>query len=429
MKTISRRKFLHRAGRALGGALAFPYIVPGRALGKDDAVAPSERIVLGAIGLGGRGVMDLEHFLNVKRVQCVAVCDCFADRRAGAKALVDKHYGNTDCQVTRFHEELLGRQDIDAVLIATGDRWHAVLSSLAARAGKDVYCEKPFCLTIAEGQGLASTLRRCGTVWQVGTQRRSNPSYRSTVEVVQSGLIGKLKKIRTSYGWPWRSQVALAAPAPAPDVEVFDWDRWLGQAPWAPYSPERVDYWRQNWDTGGGVIADMGPHFLETALWAVDFKLAGPVAIEGTGQFVSDGFIDIPVTVQAQVQCADGLLIKMDSAEKMVHFEGDQGWIRVDDYGNIDAEPKSILKERTVSGFSFFYLEGHVGNFLDCVRTRRQPVSNVEVALATHTLIHAANLSIRLKRPLRWDVENRRFLDDPEANRMLTRTMRAPWRV
>lgn len=227
MTRICRREFIKTAGRTLASAIALPYFVPATALGSSSGIAPSERITLGVIGLGNRGTYDMEHFLNERDVHCIAVCDTFADRRQKGKTIVDLHYGNTDCAATRFHEEILSRGDIDAVLIATGDRWHAVLSIMAARAGKDIYSEKPFCLTIAEGQALVETTERFGTIWQVGTQRRSDNSYHSVVKAVHNGLIGHLRSITTSFGG-WNNDVVFAKPEPEPDTDAFDWDRWLG---------------------------------------------------------------------------------------------------------------------------------------------------------------------------------------------------------
>ena len=219
--SMTRRGFLRRSAAAL------PLLVPSVVLGKGSRSAPSNRITLGVIGLGARNISNLTHFCEQPDVQCLAVCDCFASRRQRGKEMIDRRYGNRDCLATRFHEEVLGWPDIDAVLIGTGDRWHGVLSMLAARSGKDVYCEKPCCLTIAEGRALVSTTRRYGTVWQCGTQRRSNGTYRFVVDVVRRGLIGKLHTITTFLGG-WGGN-GVARPEPPPDPNVFDYDQ-IGRA-------------------------------------------------------------------------------------------------------------------------------------------------------------------------------------------------------
>jgi len=421
---MRRRDFLRRG---LLGAAAAPFVVPGAVLGRGGAVAPSERITLGAIGLGSRGRSDLSHFLQQDDVRCVVVCDSFADRRAQGKEMVDKHYGNADCVATRLHEELLGRDDIDALLVVTGDRWHAVLSALAARAGKDVYCEKPSTLTIAEGRALVNLTERYGTVWQCGTQRRSNASYQFVVQAIRDGMIGKLHTI-TAFLGGWRGN-GVAKPEPQPDPEVFDYDRWLGQAPWAPYSRVRVGLWRNHWDTGAGVIADMGAHYFDFAQWVHGDELSGPVEFEGTGVWPEGGFATVPFEVDVEARYADGVRLLMKGGTKGVRFDGDGGWIHISDEGEITAEPKSILAARTVPRVSWAFMEGHVRNFLECIKTRRRTASHPELAHRAHTIAHCANLCLRLGRKVEWDPAAERFVGDDEANRLLERTMRVPWRV
>lgn len=420
LRQMTRRGFLKSSVLAL----AAPTIIPASVLGKGGTTAPSERLTMAIVGCGGRGLYDFQQFLIEPDVQCVAVCDCWESRRASAKRKVDAHYGNSDCKTYRFHEELLACKDIDAVLIATGDRWHTPLSILASRAGKDVYCEKPFSLTIGEGRLLVETTQRFGTIWQCGTQRRSNASYQFVAENVRKGGIGKLHTVTMGLGgWDRPNSVARPEPEPA----GFDYDRWLGQAPWVPYSSARVKGWRSHWDTGAGVVADMGPHFVDTAQWAHDSEYSGPVEYEGDAEFFTGGCLNVPRKVNVQARYADGVVIRMNNGEKGVRFDGDQGWIRVDDFGNIT--PKSMLKELSVSGVGYTYMAGHVRNFIDCVRSRRQPVSGPEISQRSHTIAHCANLSLRLGRKLQWDPERERFANDDEANRMLVRTMRTPWGV
>ena len=417
MRTRTRRQFIKRSAAALGTALAAPLIVPAR--------SPSDRLTMGAIGLGNRGRHDLGHFLREQDVRCVAVCDCFPNRLRQGKDMVDRHYGNTDCQAYKRHEDVLGRRDIDFVLIATGDRWHTPLSILAARAGKDIYCEKPICLTIGEGRALVSTTQRYGTVWQCGTQRRSNGSYAFATEIVRSGALGRLKTITASYG-DWGGN-GFATPEPVPDG--FDYDRWSGQAPWAPYSRVRVGLWRNNWDTGAGPIADMGPHYLDFAQWANNTQLTGPETFEGEGVFPEDGFANVPFTVNVSATYRNGVRIVMNSGAKATRFDAENGWISVSDEGVITAGPESILKGREVPRVHWSHMRGHIRDSLSCIWSRKLTVSHPEVAHRAHTIAHVANLSLRLGRKLTWNPDTEKFVNDAEADRMLTRTMRAPWRV
>ena len=421
----------HLTRRRFANAAVAPLVVPASALGLGGAIPPSDRIAVAGIGMGGRNRRNIQEFMNQEDVRVLTVCDLFADRRELAKQLVDGHYGTSDCTATRFHEEVLERKDIDAVVIGTGDRWHAVMSSLAAQARKDVYCEKPFCLTIAEGRQLVNVTRQHGTVWQCGTQRRSNPGYAFLVNTIHSGRIGRLHTVRLSFGATggWKRN-SFAKPQQQPDPEAFDYDRWLGQAPWAPYSEDRVRHWRLNWDTGAGAVADMGPHFIETVQWLRGDPSDAPVEYEGEAEFRSEGGINnIPYWYEIRSRYNDGLRLNMDTGRKGLMFIGDQGWIFLSDTGAIDARPESVLAGLDPPDANYIIQKPHIRNFLRCMRSRQQPVSNPEAAQRCHTIAHCANICLRLGRPVRWDAGAERFEGDDEANNMLYRTMRAPWRV
>jgi len=419
--TPTRRTFLTAASA--------PLFIPARALGRGGATPPSDRLAMAAIGNGPRGQYVLHHFLQESDVAMLAVADCFADRRAAAAKMINEQYNNADCKQYRFHEQILERRDIDAVLIATGDRWHAVLSSLAAHARKDIYCEKPISLTIGESRALADTLKRLGTVWQAGTQRRSIPGYQFVVDVIRQGRIGKLHTITASMGDGWMSN-GIAKPQPEPDPEKFDYNRWLGQAPWEPYSVARVQQWRLNWDTSAGPIADMGPHYCEFAQWAHGDQLTTPVEYEGDAAFRPEHyFSNIPYFVNVRARYADGTLLYIDSKPKGVRFDGDKGWIQLFDEGAVACEPKSVLAGLQPPEANWKVMKPHIRNFLECVRSRKPTISGPETTHRAHTIVHAANLCLRLGRKLRWDPEVELFLGDDQANNMLTRAMRAPWRV
>ena len=423
---MTRRDFL---GRTAAAAVAGPFVVRGSALGANGKTAPSDRINIAAIGMGGRGRQVLGHFLDQSDVQCVAICDCFEGRRVAGKRMVDDRHGNTDCATYRFHEEVFGRDDIDAVVIATGDRWHAVLSVLSSKAGKDVYCEKPSCLTIREGRALVDAMKEHETVWQCGTQRRSNNSYRFVAEAVQSGKIGNLHTITTLLGRGFtRNGVEKPDDAPAP--EVFDYDRWMGQAPLAPYSEVRVKMWRQHWTTGAGLIGDMGPHFFDTAQWAHNSEMDGPSTFEGKAVWPpQDMFAQTPYDFNLVAQYKDGVKLIIQKGDKGLRFEGDEGWIHITDGGALSAEPQSILTERKIDEQSWRFMDGHIRNFLDCVRSRGLTASHPELAQRNHTICHCANICLQLGRRVEFDPMSERFVNDDEANSMLGRTMRAPWRI
>ncbi len=433
MHKTTRRNFLRASAIALAGAtvpLGTPLVIPASCLGADGHVPPSERIGVGFIGLGRRSrEAEVPSFLAEKDVHCHAVCDCYADRRKAGKDAIDRAYANNDCRAYRYHEELIGSKDIDAVVIATGDRWHAVLSVIAAKAGRDVYCEKPICLTVGEGRKLVDATQKYKTVWQCGTQRRSNQSYRFVVDVVRGGKIGKLHTVSAIMGGGFTSNGKESLSTPPPP-DVFDYDRWLGQAPAAPYSPIRVALWRQHWTTGGGLICDMGPHYFDIAQWAHDSQLSAPRTFEGTAVWPpKDLFAQTPYDFQVTAQYDDGVKLVMRQGDKGLRFDGDEGWIHISDEGAIQANPQSILADRKLDPQSWAFMKGHVRNFLDCMRSRQPTVSYPELAHRNHTVCHCANICLRLGRKVQWDPRTEQFIGDDEANKMLTYPMRAPWQI
>lgn len=424
--TFTRRDVLDKAAAT---AVAIPWIIPATALGGNNRPAPSDRITVGAIGYGGRGRDVLGAFMLEDDVQCLGIADCFANRRQAGKRMVDEKYGNQDCLTYRHHEELLSRDDLDAVIIATGDRWHSVLSVMAAQARKDVYCEKPFCLTIGEGRAVVEATKTHQTVWQCGTQRRSNNSYRFVVEVVRSGKIGRLHTATTFLGTGFTKNGAEKT-SEAPEPETFDYDRWTGQAPLKPYSKVRVSLWRHIWATGGGLICDMGPHYFDTVQWAHDSEMDAPRSFAGTAAWPSrDMFSETPYDFNVQAEYTDGVKLVIRKGEKGIRFDGDEGWIHVTDGGAISASSPSILADRKISKQSWLFMKGHIRNFLDCMRSRDLTVSNPELSHRTHTICHCANTALRLHRKVEWDPTTERFLNDDEANQMLVREMREPWQI
>ena len=426
-RTVGRREFLRRAALSVGAAAA-PHVVRSSALGAEGATPPSDRIALAPIGYGGRCSRILGHFMAFKDVHCIAVCDCRESRRHAAKRRVDAQYQNTDCLDYHDFRELLARDDLDAVLIATGDRWHSTASIYAARAGKDVYSEKPISLTIAEGRATADTMARFGTIYQAGHQRRSVDSYRFQNEVARSGMIGKLHTILCQV---WAGPTVRPEP-PRPVPKGFDYDMWLGPTPWHPYTNARVRGWNYFWDTGAGVTIGMGCHYTDLAQWGHDSDDTGPVRFDGKGVFDPNAFSDTPVTADTTCTYADGVKLIIQSkgsfAQRFIRFIGDEGWIQVDDQTNrVTAKPESLLRHRAIAARSWAHTGGHARNWLDAIKSRRLTVCHPETAQRATTICHAANLSMRLGRPLAWDPKAERFVGDDEANRMLARACRAPW--
>ena len=420
VRRFTRRRFLSTAAQ-VGAAAALPHFVPGTALGKDGRVAPGERIVLGAIGIGGRGSGDLACFLNEPDVQFVAIADIRKERRLAVKATADSHYGNQDCTMYRDLRELLARTDLDAVLIATGDRWHTMASILAAKAGKDIYCEKPCSMTIAESRALADTIRRYARVYQAGTQRRSVGNFRYVMELVHSGQLGKLHTVHANTLAPGTSGHWLPAEA-EPPADVVDWNLWLGPCPWRPFNAAYVKGgWRGFFDFHGGGILEWGSHTVDLCQWACRADDTAPVQYD-------------PNLSGCVAHYANGIKLVMRDTGWLglgtcsARFEGDAGWVETGDSGKIEVSESLRAKKK------IFYEAGtspdkHIRNFLDCVRSRALPRSNADAAGQSHIACHAAYIAWQLGRKLTFDPAHDTFVGDEEANRMRSRALREPWRV
>ena len=422
MKAKTRRNFLKTAAKGASTAMLAPVVVPASALGRDGAVAPSERIVLGGLGIGPRGTKDLQCFLANPDVQFVAVADLQKSRREAVKRLVDNTYGNADCTLYQDMYDLLARDDIDSLLIATGDRWHTLASILAAKAGKDVYCEKPCSLTIAESRALADAYRKYGRVYQAGTQRRTIGNFEFAKDLVQAGRLGKLRTVHANTRPPGTSHHWLPA-EPEPAKSDCDWNRWLGACPWRPYNSQYVrGRWRGHFDFHGGGILEWGSHTVDLCQWAAGRDDTAPVEY-------------VPNLDGVECFYADGLKLVMRSQGWMgmgtcsVRYEGDEGWIETGDSGNFILHPESLRTQQTVFNRAGTDPTTHIRNFLDCVKTRASTNANAAVVAQSHVACHAAYIAWQLGRRLTFDPVKEEFVDDEQANRMRSRAMREPWHI
>jgi hypothetical protein len=420
---LDRRRFLQRIVQ-VGVGLSLPQIVPARVLGKDGGIAPSQRVVLGAIGIGNRGSYVLGCFLQEPDVQFVAVSEVKANRRNAVKKMADTKYGNNDCATYRDLRELLAREDIDAVLIATGPNWHAAASSLAARAGKDVYCEKPCTKNIAESLALADVFRRTARVFQAGTQRRSLPNFMFAIELARKGKLGKLQ---TLYAHPMGLDTKMSGWLPAetePPKEEADWDLYLGPAAWRPFN-RRILNDGFNFEKGGGLVGggclEWGSHCVDLCQWANDADDTAPVEYE-------------PREGKLFARYANGtrLILRNDGWLPLgscpVRFEGDKGWVETADNGDLVASSDDLLvgKGAKIGGYPADF---HVRDFLDGVKTRGRTRANADVACWAHIACHAANISLFLNRKVTFDPKKCEFIGDEAANRLRAEALRDPWRV
>lgn len=428
---VSRRQFTKTTACA---ALALPTILPGSALGRDGRLPPSERIVVGCIGYGGRAAADLRRLMREPEIQIVAGCDVRRPQREQFKKVVDQHHGNSDCKVYRDYRDLLAaRTGIDVMLIATGDRWHAPAAVAAMRAGKDVYCEKPGSMTVAEGQAVVQTAKTTGRIFQTGAQRLSEPVFIFPTELARQGMLGEIKTLR-AHLWPHVKDVTANhwLPAqPEPDREEYDWDLWLGPTPWRPYNAGYqggCGAWGIYWDLAAGV-AGWGSHTFVQCQMAIGAERTSPVDYVYPGNKSGNGMV---------TRFANGveMVLQFEGWRGTcgVRYEGTEGWTAVADgyaAAEVSAPALSREKKRVMAEYTARTQRplDHMADFLTCVRSRRQPIANAEVMHRSMTTNHAINICLKLERDLKWNPDTEQFVNDPEANRYLSRAMRAPYTI
>ncbi|HUS72107.1 MAG TPA: Gfo/Idh/MocA family oxidoreductase [Sedimentisphaerales bacterium] len=427
---ISRREFLKQATSTAVGALGFPYLVSSSALGKVGRVAAGDRIVMGVIGVGGRGRAVMQSFLELSDAQVVAVCDVNKERYKLARRMVDEKYNKKVCKTYHDFSELLSRPDIDAVLIASPVFWHVIMATEAAKQGKDMYMEKPVGLSFAEAKILRQTIHRYGRVFQFGTQQRSGRNFRFACELALNGRIGKVHTIMV--GVPAGDFNTRFPQKPVP--QGLDYQAWLGPAQWSPFTEAILNGWTHELISlySLGFISAWGVHHLDIAQWGNGTELTGPTEIEGKAVFPDEGVLDCAKSWQVNLRYPNGVTIHFTDNTKNrqgVRFEGENGWVHVNRQG-ISASPASLLKE--TMGPDEIHLpvsDNHSKNLLDCMRTRQQTVAPVDVAVRSDTLCQLSDIAVRLGRRLKWNPGKEEFIDDAQASRMLTRPMRSPWRL
>jgi predicted dehydrogenase len=409
-----------------------PYFIPASALGRGGAVAPSERIVLGGIGIGRRGSHDLRWVIGEADVQFVATCDVWKERREAVKKTVDEKYGNTDCVVYRDMRQFLAeRTDIDALLITTGDRWHAAASVMAMRSGKDVYSEKPSSMTIAEGQAVVETAQRYGRVYQTGTQRLSEANFTVANELLRLGRLGQVHTVRAhiSGGNAVMNRAWLPG-EPEPPLDELDWSAWLGPCPWRPYNAKYVQGgWRNQYDFHTSCIGEWGAHTFAQCQVALGLGETSAVSYEYVNNTSGDGMV---------TKFANG--VKMVLQQGGWHgscgarYEGTEGWVAcADGYSRPEVSNPALLADYAKIVQDYVARTGraqnHMRNFLDCVKSRQQPIANPVVMHRSMSTVHAANIAMWLQRNMTYDPVKEAFVNDPEADRLRSRAMREPWAV
>ena len=446
-RRVSRRGFLRGTAAV---AAAAPWIVPSSVFGSN---APSNRIHLGCIGVGNQGIGILRKAIANDDVQIVAICDVnrashgykSEDQYLGrepARDEVDRHYAEktgagsySGCRAYNDFREVLARDDVDAVTVVVPDHWHAIITVRAAEAGKDIYCEKPLSLTIADGRAMVKAVRRHNRVLQTGSMERSNPINEYICRMVREGRIGEVKRVTTNVGL---NNKIGPGPGwkPMPVPAGFDYDLWLGPAPRVPYHADRCLYrFRFNYDYSGGQVTNFGAHSNDLAQWGLGTDDTGPVEIEYVeAKWLPKGSL-FNTALETEFRCryesGVELICKTDEKPVGVRFEGTEGMLAATAYPWVaKSEPASLVADKFPGGkIRFDASAAHVRNFLDCVKSRTEPIAPVEVGHRSASLCHLGNVAIRLGRNVTWDPKLEQFPGDDEANRLLTRPMRSPWQM
>ena len=429
----SRRSFVRSALSTAGAAAAIgtigPTIVKPNAIRAEMNRAPSDRIHLGVVGIGPRCTYDLKSMLPMKDVQVLAIADVQKSRREKGKTLVDGHYGNKDCELYRDFREMLAREDIDAVIVATGDRWHADASIAAAEAGKDVYSEKPCGITIKDCQNIDEVFTRTNRIFQAGTQRRSVPNFVASVQMAQTGELGELQKVFASTYQPTLENNWLPGEA-EPKPEICDWNLWLGPAPWRPFNQEYVNgRWRGQYDFDSGArLLDWGAHTVDLCQWANQADETIPISYEPKEDTIVCTYkngVELVIDFIADPFGNRGPKWISRLGTCPVRFVGTQGSIETGDEGEIVASSPDVMKKleqtKRVRGLD---VSAHARNFFDCIRSREPTVCNPKVMRRSHVACHAAALAWILGRKLTMDPATEMFVDDDEANRLRSRPKR-----
>ena len=436
-KSINRRRFLKRAAGTAVGVIGFPYLIRSSALGKAGTIAPSNRIVMGAIGVGSQGTSDMKGFLSKSEVQMAAVCDVDRKHRDKAKQIVNTKYQNNDCRTYLDFRDLIARGDLDAVCLALPDQWHGIISVAAARAGLDIHGQKPLARTIVEGRVICDAVKRYGVVWQTGSQQRSSRNFHYACELVRNGRLGKVHRV--DVGLPTGQSCDPQPPLPVP--EELDWDMWLGPAPWRPFCDfgRGSCHWDWRWimDYSGGELTDWGGHHIDIAHWGLGLEYTGPVEIEGKGIFPRDGLYNVPIEYKIKCKYDNGLVMNISNSDHDrskpismgAKWYGEKGWLGVSRRG-IWAQPESILKEFIgPDEIRLYESRDHKQDFLNCVKSRQKPVAPVEVAHRSISVALLGEIAMLTGRKLKWDPQNEQFINDDDAARLLSRPMRSPWHL
>jgi len=440
----TRRSFLKKSAAATAAVSLFPTVVPASVLGRNGAVAPSDRIVMGLIGAGGMGNHDMKQFLGKKAAHVVAVCDVDENHLSSTKNKIDKKYGNKDARTYHDYRDMLENEKMDAVILALPDHWHSLIAVAAANKGLDIYGEKPLARSIKEGRAIVNAAEHNKIIWQTGSWQRSISHFYRAVQLVRNGVIGKISHVEVGLPDGNRS---IGTPPVKPVPEGVDWNFWLGPAPKVPFRGVLHFHWRWILDYSGGQLTDWAGHHVDIAHWGLDFDHEAPVKIKGKGVYPNEGIYNVPVEYLIETEYKNGLTMTIANAQyfydKRKHglwskigaqrygmgtvWFGEKGWIHVNRSGLWASDPKFLKVPEKDLPVKIYKSTDHWQNFLDCVKTRKKTITPVETAHNSISVALLGEIAMLTEEDLNWDVKNERFTNSEFANRLLARPYRAPW--
>uniref|UniRef100_UPI0032164780 Gfo/Idh/MocA family protein n=1 Tax=uncultured Draconibacterium sp. TaxID=1573823 RepID=UPI0032164780 len=442
---MKRRNFIKSTALATG-AIVVPIIIPPGCRGKNGTTPPSDKIVMGGIGLGGMGTGDMNNFLGNEAVQYVAVCDVDKSHREKALGLINEKYATTDSRSYNDFREFLEKEKLDAVHIALPDHWHAIPAIEAANRGLHIYGQKPLARSISEGRAIVNAVEKNKIIWQTGSQQRSETNFHKACELVRNGRIGKVHRVEV--GLPDGGHKA-GQPEPQPVPEGVDWDMWLGPAPKVPYRGILHGNWRWMLDYSGGQLTDWAGHHIDIAHWGLDLERTGPVEIEGVGEYNENDMFNVPIAYDIHCKYANGIEMRVanqskynfrsgkgwDGREKNWGFQmgtvwyGEEGWIHVN-RGGIWAENPKVLESKIKSDEIHLYKsENHYRNFIDCVKSGKEPIAPAEVGLRSISVALLGEIAMTTGEKLRWNPKAEKFENNEPANKLLMKPYSNPWKL
>ncbi len=429
----SRRLFLKNSLSAVAGTIILPQIIPSSAMGMNGVVSPSDRIVMGSIGVGSQGTSNMRDFLKFREVQYVAMADLDSGHLEKASGMVNKFYKNEDCRTYKDYRDFLEKEKLDAVCISVPDHWHSITYVAAANKKLNIYGEKPLARSIGESQQIVKAVQKNKIVWQTGSWQRSVANFHKGAELVFNGRIGKVDHVEV--GLPDATKL-IGMPPLKPVPPELDWEFWLGSAPEAPY--RGVCHWNWRWilDYSGGQLTDWAGHHIDIAHWGLGLDRTGPIEVSGVGVYPpATELYNVPMEFDFNCKYKSGVVIRVANSSRLpkgmgVTWYGENGWIHVDRGDVLTASKPELISEELGSNKKALYdSPNHWKNFLECVRSGKETIAPAEVAHRSISVGLLGEIAMTTKQTIQWDPDKEIILNNADASKMLMRTFRAPWKI